>query len=105
MAQEDDVATPSQPPSVDLRWLGVRLQRTVSYQSEPAPAVKAVDLQPPSFGQEMGLTSASTSNRSLAAINPDDASGSDASVPAQQASVNAVMDMLNSWQKAQHAAR
>jgi hypothetical protein len=32
------------------------------------------------------------------------ASPSDASVPAQQASVEAVIGMLTTWQKAQHAA-
>jgi hypothetical protein len=110
MAPGDDLATPSQPPYVDLRWLGARLQRSVSYRSEPAPAVKPVDMQTPSFGEEMPRMGTSRSVRGLAAINPvsDNASGSDASVPAQQASVNAVIDMLSSWQnssqKAQHAA-
>jgi hypothetical protein len=32
-------------------------------------------------------------------------SASDASVPAQQASVDAVMGMLTTWQKAQHVAQ
>jgi hypothetical protein len=46
------------------------------------------------------------STRNLDPTKPvsDNAGRSDASVPAQQASVNAVIDMLNSWQKAQHAA-
>jgi hypothetical protein len=35
---------------------------------------------------------------------PGSASPSDASVPAQQASVDAVIGMLTSWQKARHAA-
>jgi len=106
MASEGDPATPSQPPYVDLRWLGARLQRTVSYRTEPAPAPKSVDLQTFSVGQQMAYRSTSRSIRSLAAIKPvsDNATGSEASVPAQQASVNAVMDMLNSWQKARHAA-
>jgi hypothetical protein len=68
--------------------------------------VKAADLQTPSAAQQMGGTSALRSTRSLAPTKPvsDNAGRSDASVPAQQASVNAVIDMLNSWQKAQHAA-
>jgi hypothetical protein len=106
MAPGDDVATPSQPPYVDLRWLGARLQRALSYRTESAPAVEPVDLQTPSFGEQAARVPASRSIRSLAAIKPasDNSSGSYASVPAQQASVNAVMDMLSSWQKAQHAA-
>jgi len=110
IASEDDVATPSQPPYVDLRWLGAKLQRAVSYRSESAPAVKPLDPQTLSFGQEMPGMGAAVSITSLAAIRPvsDNASGSDASVPAQQASVNAVMEMLSAWQdssqRAQHAA-
>jgi hypothetical protein len=105
-AMEDDVAAPSQPPYVDLRWIGARIQHAVSYRSEPAPAVKSVDLQTPSAAQQMASTSALRSIRSISATKPvaDNAGRSVASVPAQQASVNAVMDMLNSWQKAQHAA-
>jgi hypothetical protein len=103
---EDDVAAPSQPPYVDLRWIGAKIQHTVSYRSEPVPAVKAVDLQTPSAAQQLADTSVLRSTRSLAATKPvsDNAGRSDASVPAQQASVNAVMDMLSSWQKAHHAA-
>jgi hypothetical protein len=106
MPPGDDVATPPQPPYVDLRWLGARLPRAVVYQSEPAPAVKPVDSQPSFYGQPAAQGIASSSISSLAAIKPvvDNVRGSDASVPAQQASVNAVMDMLSSWQKAQHVA-
>jgi hypothetical protein len=106
MAPEEDVAAPSQPPYVDLRWIGARIQHTVSYPNEPAPAVKPVDLQTLSAAQQMAGTNALRSIRSLAATKAvsDNAGRSVASVPAQQASVNAVMDMLNSWQKAQHAA-
>jgi hypothetical protein len=106
MAQEDDVAAPPQPPYVDLRWLGARLPHAVSYQSEPVPAAKPVDPQPQFFGQPAAHGIASSSISGLVAIKPasDKSSASEASVPAQQASVNAVMDMLTSWQKAQHAA-
>jgi hypothetical protein len=106
MAPRDDVATPSQPPYVDLRWLGARLQRALSYRTESAPTAEPVDLQTPSFGEQAARVPASRSIRSLAAIKPasDNSSGSYASVPAQQASVNAVMDILSSWQKAQHVA-
>jgi len=106
----DDVATPSQPPYVDLRWLGAKLTHAVSYQSEPAHTAKPVDSQPLFFGQLAAQGIASSSISGLVAIKPvfDTDSGNGASVPAQQASVNAVMEMLSSWQnssqKAQHAA-
>jgi hypothetical protein len=106
---DDDVATPPQPPYVDLRWLGARLPHAVSYRSEPARAAKLVDLQPHFFGQPASQGIASNLISGLVAIKPafGKASASDASVPAQQASVNAVMGMLSSWQnsqKAQHVA-
>ena len=114
MVPGDDVATPPQPPYVDLRWLGARLTRAVSYQSEPARATTPVDSQPSFYGQMAAHGIASNSISGLVAIKPvfDKASGSDASVPAQQASVNAVMGMLSAWQnssqnsaqKAQHVA-
>ena len=105
-----DVATPSQPPYVDLRWLGAKLPHAVSYRSEPAPAAKLADSQTPFFGQLAADVTASGSIGGFTTIEPalDNASGIEASVPAQQASVNAVMDMLgswqNSWEKAQHVA-
>ena len=105
-APEDGVAAPSQPPYVDLRWIGAKIQHTVSYRNDPVPAVKAVDLQALSAAQQLAGTSALRSIRSPAPATgvSDNAGRSEASVPAQQASVNAVMDMLNLWQKAQHAA-
>lgn len=101
-----DVGTPSQPPYVDLRWLAARLTHAVSYRSEPMRAAKPVDSQPPFFGQPAANGIVSSSIRGLVTIKPmlDNGSGSEASVPAQQASVNAVIDMLSSWQKAQHVA-
>jgi hypothetical protein len=110
MAPGDEIATPPQPPYVDLRWLGARLPRAVSYQSEPAPGAKPADSQPLFFGQLAPDATASGSIVNFPTTQPvlTNASVSDASVPAQQASVDAVMDMLNSWQssqeKAQHVA-
>jgi hypothetical protein len=107
---EDDLATPPQPPYVDLRWLGAKLPHAVSYQSEPVRAAMPVDLQPQFFGQLAGQGIASNAINGLVMINPafDKFSASEASVPAQQASVNAVIGMLSSWQsptqKAQHVA-
>jgi hypothetical protein len=106
MAPGDDVATPPQPPYVDLRWLGAKLLHPVSYQSEPVVAAKPLDSQPQFFGQPAARGIASSSISGLVATKPvfEKVSASEASVPAQQASVNAVMDMLRSWHEAQHAA-
>ena len=107
MTPRDDVATPPQPPYVDLRWLGARLPRAVSYQSEPAPGAKPADSQALFFGQLAPDATASGSVVNFPTSQPvlNDASASDASVPAQQASVNAVIDMLNSWQNSGEKAR
>ena len=110
MAPADDLATPPEPPYVDLRWLGAKLAHAVSYQSEPVRTARPVDLQPGFFGQPASHGIASNSISGLVTTKPasDKASASEASVPAQQASVNAVMTMLTSWQnspqRAQHVA-
>lgn len=108
-----DVSSPPQPPYVDLRWLGAKLPHAVSYRSESVPPAMPLNSQPLLFGQPAGHGVASRSIDGLVAIKPVLAkiSGS-ASVPAQQASVNAVMDLLTIWssqnsgqsssQKAQH---
>jgi hypothetical protein len=111
VAPGDDATAEPQPPYVDLRWLGARLTRAVSYSSEPARAAKPADSQPLFFGQSAAQGIASSSISGLVTIKPvfAKAGASDASVPAQQASVNAVMGMLSAWnspqsssQKAQH---
>jgi hypothetical protein len=89
----------SQPPYVDLRWLGARVPHAVSYRSEPvtgrttALLTQGVNAQIAVSGSIVGL----------APIGPAlNVSSSDASVPAQQASITAVVGMLQSWQKVQH---
>jgi hypothetical protein len=111
----NDAATPRQPPYVDLRWLGARLPRTVSYGNEPVPAAKTGDLTAPVRSQlrsQLPGTNVTVSSglRGEAALvtimdgNGGSSRSSESSVPAQQASVDAVMGMLSSWQKAQHGA-
>jgi hypothetical protein len=105
-APQAEIATPPQPPYVDLRWLGARLSRAVSYRSEPVRAPKPAGMSMPFFGPQAAYRAISSVVGSPAPGKQtlDDANSSEASVPAQQASVNAVMDMLSSWQKAQHVA-
>lgn len=101
-----ETATPPQPPYVDLRWLGARMTRTVSYRSEPVPPATPADLSMPFFGSRgiYGATSNVIGGPAPSRQTLDNVSSSEASVPAQQASVNAVMGMLSSWQRAQHVA-
>jgi hypothetical protein len=97
-----EVATPPQSPYVDLRWLGAKLIRTVSYRSEPARLEKPGSMSMPYFAQQATSSLIGTLAPSKQML--DNVSSSEGSVPAQQASVNAVMDMLSSWQRAQHVA-
>ncbi len=101
-----EIATPPQPPYVDLRWLGARLSRAVSYRSEPVRAPKPAGMSIPFFGPQAayGATSSVIGSVAPSKETLDNVSSSEASVPAQQASVTAVMDMLSSWQRAQHVA-
>ncbi len=69
-----DASTTTAPPVADLRWVGARLQRPVVYRNDLVTA---------------------TSESAAPSV-------SDASTAAQQAPVNVVVDMLTSWQKAQH---
>jgi hypothetical protein len=103
-AQLASSSTVPQRPFVDLRWLGARLPHAVSYRSEPAHAAKLDGL--PSLVQPTAHVAASSSVISAAPITAmlGNANASDASVPAQQASVDAVIGMLALWQKAQHVA-
>jgi hypothetical protein len=111
-ATPTDVAPPAQPPFVDLRWLGARLPRVVSYQSrsgsgDQGDQAKAADTAVPFPAQERTTrvgSSGSVTNSGPIPPMLGNASPSDASVPAQQASVEAVIGMLTTWQKAQHAA-
>src|ERR1700730_4877596 len=71
MAPGDDGATPSQPPYVDLRWLGAKLPHAVSYRSEPVrAAAKPGDSQPLFFGQLAAHGIASSSIGGFVAIKP-----------------------------------
>jgi hypothetical protein len=102
-----DAMTPRQPPFVDLRWLGARLPRAVSYSNGPTHMAKQGELPAPVVSQALaGSLGVAGSSRGAGTgtVMMGNASSSGSSVPAQQASVDAVMGMLTTWQKAQHAA-
>jgi hypothetical protein len=89
-----DAASSRQPPFADLRWLGARVPRIVAYRDGASTGAQLVD------ADVAGRSEQRTSGGGTAGAS---ASGSPASVPAQQASVEAVIGMLTSWQ-AQHVA-
>jgi hypothetical protein len=102
-----DIAAPPQPPYVDLRWLGAKVPHAVAYGGKTKYAGTVMDASMPLLTQHVtAQMTASGSVTSAAPITPmfGSAGASDGSVPAQQASVNAVMGMLHSWQKVRHAA-
>ena len=98
----ENVSPPSLP-FVDLRWLGARLPRAVSYRDE---AVRPANAFPPlSPGQQRVGTVVASGARAGDApmILPlGYTSEADASTPAQQASVDVVLGLLTTWQKAEH---
>lgn len=100
-----DIATPRQPPFVDLRWLGTRLPRSVSYRRESVHAANQSGVAVP-FVTSQQTTRIATAGSIVSAVSlgamASKGSMTDGSVPAQQASVDAVMGMLTSWEKARH---
>lgn len=71
-----DASTTHQPTIADLRWVGTKIQRPTDYSNTSAT------------GQS--ITTAVTANVS------------DASIPTQQATVDLIVSLLSTWQKAPH---
>jgi hypothetical protein len=98
-------SAPSSAPFVDLRWLGVKVQRPVSYRTGPAPTKGLVRQATIAHQQAAYATVSGTRNSVASVIVPlGNANPGDASIPAQEASVDAVLGMLTSWQKGPHVA-
>jgi hypothetical protein len=96
------------PPAVDLRWVGTKLLHPVSYASGTAADCSAGQPVQAVAQGRMLRSLAVGSGASVAPVMASDRSGSgsgSASVPGQQASVDVVVGMLASWQKAEHAVR
>jgi hypothetical protein len=99
-AVAESATAPPSLPFVDLRWLGARLSRTVAYRSEP---VRPANTFPQSGATQQQVVTAGSAVNDVSMIQPLGYSGvADASIPAQQASVDVVLGLLHSWQKAQH---
>jgi len=97
-------ATAPTLPFVDLRWLGAKLPRTIAYRREPVRPTSAFPRTDSAeqLGSPAIVTGVGAGN--VGTILPlGYASAADASIPSQQASVEVVMELLTTWQKAQHA--
>jgi hypothetical protein len=99
----ENVPPPPSLPFVDLRWLGARLPRAVSYRDE---AVRPANTFPQlSAGQQRveAVVAPGGGAGDVPLILPlGYTSAADASIPAQQASVEVVLGLLTTWQKAEH---
>lgn len=90
-------------PIVDLRWLGTKLQRPLAYRS--ASTASAAGISPPVpllAGTQMLIPSRAGGAVSVGTITPSSEDAAGGSVPAQQLSVQAAIDMLTSWEKARN---
>src|SRR3984957_13117078 len=95
--------TPPSLPFVDLRWLGARLPRAVSYRDEAVrPANAFPQLSPGQQRVETGVASGARAGDVPIILPLGYSSVADASIPAQQASVEVVLGLLATWQKAEH---
>jgi hypothetical protein len=79
------VAATSAPPVADLRWVGTRVLRSISFQTTTTPSTKPATAN-------IDATSASL---------PPRADVTEASTAAQQAPVSVVVNMLAAWQTVQ----
>jgi hypothetical protein len=88
-----DGAGAAEPPYVDLRWLGTRVPRAVVYAAQSGRGIGA--------GARAEVAAAGS-----VAVAPMVVAGTaqEASVPSEQVSVDAVVEMLMGWQRAQHGA-
>jgi hypothetical protein len=97
-------ATPTPTlPFVDLRWLGARLPRAVSYRNEVVRPANTFPQLGPAQQRFEKVVSSGSGTGDLSMILPVGyTSAADSSIPAQQASVDVVLGLLKSWQKAEH---
>jgi hypothetical protein len=96
---------PPSAPFVDLRWLGVKVQRAISYRTAPGSAADPARHATTAQQQTAYAALSGTRNSVGSIIVPlGNASPSAASIPAQEASVDAVLGMLKIWQKAPNVA-
>jgi hypothetical protein len=98
-------SAPAALPYVDLRWLGVKLPRAISYRTGPAPTAslvrQAATVQQPTA---YAVVSGNRTNVAPIVMALGNTDPSAASVPDQEASVDVVLGLLKTWQKASNVA-
>jgi len=87
-------AASSSSPVVDLRWLGAKLPQSASFLISPVPPLT-----------QLGVAQQAAEGSTPNLLATGDDTSSRASVPTQQASADAVVKLLASWQKAAADAR
>ena len=86
-----DTSTTHQPTMADLRWVATKIQRPTVYSNTPTTPFTVNLSQPIAAGQT--VTTSAPTPRNV----------SDASIPTQQATVDLVVNILTTVQKAPHA--
>lgn len=108
-SQSSLIATSSTVPQysvADLRWIGAELLRPISYEAASVQASHRSALPTPFVAPPIVVAVAEGVSRADIPATSASTGSSDksaASIPAQQASVDAVIGMITSWQKAQHS--
>jgi hypothetical protein len=82
---------------VDLRWLGVKVPRVVSYRSEQEHTRLET-------GAAQSVRAGVRVSAAPIVVLPQGGGAGEASVPEQQASVDTVLGMLTGWERARHVA-
>lgn len=91
--RSSDVSAAAAEPVADLRWVGAKVARTVSYRTPGAsPLAHAAAFAPAAAAKSSIRVAASAT----VTITPPNA-GSDASTPAQETAVSTVVSMIRSW--------
>ena len=95
-----------QAPVVDLRWIGAKLLRPLSYRSEPAHFNHRAGLPTPLVQPAIRAEAGGTQSKDifLSAVTPNTQS-STPSTEAQQEPLQSIVATLQSWQKARDAVR
>lgn len=92
--RSSDASTGITEPVADLRWIGAKLTRTVSYR---APRTSPMPIAHSAIAAPGATATAPTRAASSTVITPATAV-SDSSTPAQEAAVSTLVSMIRSWE-------
>lgn len=93
--RSSDTSTGASEPVADLRWVGAKLARTVIYRSSAASSAAVT----PTALAPHAATAAGLASRTIHTLaDAPSETTSEASTPAQEASVSTVVGMIRSWE-------